>query len=47
MMNYLMKILPLILFSMLIASCGGSSSSGETNVGNNWDEMRWDQGNWE
>ncbi|NVJ51012.1 MAG: hypothetical protein HWE13_13725 [Gammaproteobacteria bacterium] len=44
-----MKRVFLIIFALLLSSCGGGSSkSNETPAptATNWDEMNWDQGEW-
>jgi len=45
----LTKLFSLILFSMLITSCGGGGGGSDDtdSISSNWDEMIWDQGNWE
>lgn len=40
----------LFLCGIGLAACGSDSGSGETTpdpaVGNQWDQMKWDQGKW-
>jgi hypothetical protein len=47
----LMRLNALLLFcSLVLVGCGSSGGGGgddETPTGSsNWDEMKWDQGNW-
>jgi len=32
--------------ALALSSCGGGGGDGSNPPSNNWDSMRWDQGNW-
>ncbi len=39
-------VILVLLMPLLLVACGGGGSSGDTEPSSNWDEMKWDQGEW-
>ncbi len=47
-----MRFIVPIFFAVLMAGCGGDSSTtvlpeGDSNTESSWDEMNWDEGEWQ
>ena len=40
-------MIAMTLMAMMLSGCGGKVTGIDTNAtGSNWDQMKWDQGQW-